>query len=372
MAGPRVQLRIGIVGLGGISGQYARRLHANPRVRLVGGYDLNATRRDEFSQRFNARAFPSQEELFAQVDAVCVCTWAGAHVLIAQEALRADKPVMVEKPPGTSAAEVRGLIETAAAQQQILTWMFQYRAMHRGLQAWLEEYQDRLGELQFVRGVWIRRVGGERPEWLRVGRPEPAGQGSLADLGAHLIDFAWSHMGRPMPKVALPWADSLTAAGRLDLATPEVETHAANTYHFIPSPSGRVPRLEVRTAFGANFPRDEFAEVIFQGTDAGVHIPFMTTQRNRARFRPVITSTSQRGLQETIILHGPLPLTTVEAHGYVLDRFVDACRGEGDPLVPADDGYWVQVLIDMFYAGAAEGEPVVLDADGTPMRLAVF
>ena len=111
--------------------------------------------------------------------------------------------------------------------------------------------------------------------------------------------------------------------------------------------------------------------MIFQGTDAGVHIPFMTTQRNRARFRPVITSTSQRGLQETIILHGPLPLTTVEAHGYVLDRFVDACLGEGEPLVPAEDGLGVQVLIDMFYAGAAEGEPVVLAADGTPIRLPV-
>jgi predicted dehydrogenase len=373
MARQRAQLPVGIVGLGQISSQYASRIRANRRARLVGGFDLDAGRREEFAGRFNTQAFSSLEDLLARVEAVCVCTWPGAHVQVAEAALRAGKAVIAEKPPGTNALEVRSLLETASAQQSLLTWMFQYRAMHRGLQGWLEEFGERLGELLYVRAVWIRRVGGEeeRPEWPRVGRPDPLGQGSLADLGAHLLDFAWCHMGRPNPKVALPWADSLIAPTKGMTERLEAETHAATTYHFRPGITGRVPRLEIRTAFAANFARLELAEVIFQGTRAGIQIPLMTTPANPKRYRPVITSTSARGIQSSLRLDGPLPIPTVEAHGLVLDRFVDACRGDGDPLVPAEDGYGVQVLIDMFYVGAEQGEPVILAADGSPVRLPV-
>ncbi|HEY1186238.1 MAG TPA: Gfo/Idh/MocA family oxidoreductase, partial [Gemmata sp.] len=130
----------------------------------------------------------------ADVDAVVVATINDALAAVTLAAVRAGKPVLVEKPAGRSAPELRPVAAAARAAGVAVRVGFNHRFHPALLKA--RELVDggAVGPLMFVRGRYGHggRVGYDR-EWRAD--PALAGGGELLDQGVHLIDLTRWFLG---------------------------------------------------------------------------------------------------------------------------------------------------------------------------------
>lgn len=118
--------RIGIVGLGKIAhDQHMPVIEADPDFELVAVSSQRAV-----SPPGVRHSFTDWRQLIAEpdVDAVSICTPPSVRHIIAREALRAGKHVMLEKPPAATLSELADLEEEARRAGRVLfaTWHSQY------------------------------------------------------------------------------------------------------------------------------------------------------------------------------------------------------------------------------------------------------
>ncbi len=105
-------LRVGVIGAGVWGRNHVRTLATMAGVELAGVCDLSAAVRDR-----TVRAFPgvfvtdSVDLLLDRVDAVVVATTARTHAALGLQALKAGKPVLIEKPFALTGADALALAE---------------------------------------------------------------------------------------------------------------------------------------------------------------------------------------------------------------------------------------------------------------------
>jgi predicted dehydrogenase len=190
-------LRWGILGTGGIAQTFAEdlQLTASGVIGAVGSRSQDSA--DRFADRFGIEArHPSYESLVADpaVDVIYVATPHPFHRENAILALRAGKPVLVEKPFAMNAPEAAEIVAVAReenlfAMEAMWTRFLPHIALVRG---WLAA--GALGELVTVtadHGQWFP----EDPEF-RLFAPELGG-GALLDLGIYPVSFASMILGTP-------------------------------------------------------------------------------------------------------------------------------------------------------------------------------
>jgi predicted dehydrogenase len=190
-------LRWGILGTGGIAQTFAEDLQLTDSwvIGAVGSRSQDSA--DRFADRFGTRArHPSYESLVADpaVDAIYVATPHPFHRENAILALRAGKPVLVEKPFAMNATEAAEIVAVAReeklfAMEAMWTRFLPHIALIR---EWLAA--GALGELVTVtadHGQWFP----EDPEF-RLFAPELGG-GALLDLGIYPVSFASMILGTP-------------------------------------------------------------------------------------------------------------------------------------------------------------------------------
>jgi D-galactose 1-dehydrogenase len=117
---------IGIIGLGKIAqDQHIPVIRANPDFRLLAVSSQRGLTLDDVPH-----AFTSHDDLLklADLDAVAVCTPPQVRHVIAREALRAGKHVLLEKPPAATLSELEDLRRIADEAGRVLftTWHSQY------------------------------------------------------------------------------------------------------------------------------------------------------------------------------------------------------------------------------------------------------
>jgi scyllo-inositol 2-dehydrogenase (NADP+) len=128
------------------------------------------------------------------VDLVIVNTPNRLHAPMAEQALRAGRHVLVEKPFAVSSAEADSLIQTARAVGRVLS-VFQNRRFDGDFLTLRQLIESgRLGEIIDFEARF-ERYSPVRPERWKE-RDEP-GAGILHDLGSHLIDQALVLFGLP-------------------------------------------------------------------------------------------------------------------------------------------------------------------------------
>jgi predicted dehydrogenase len=116
-------VRIAFVGCGMVSEAHASAIRESPRAGLAGVFDPDESVADRRSEAWSCRRFSSFESLIESpdVDAVFVLSPPRFHVDQSLRALASGKHVLVEKPVGTTVAEVRRL--RAAARRSGLICM---------------------------------------------------------------------------------------------------------------------------------------------------------------------------------------------------------------------------------------------------------
>jgi predicted dehydrogenase len=199
----RGRLRWGILGTGGIAHAFVSdlRLTDSGVVGAVGSRSQGSA--DRFADQFGiVTRHPSYAGLVADpdVDVVYVATPHPMHRANAILALRAGKPVLVEKPFAMNAAEAREIVTMARenalfAMEAMWTRFLPHIAVIRD---WLAD--GALGEVVTVtadHGQWFA----EDP-LFRLFAPELGG-GALLDLGVYPVSFASMILGTPSRIVSI-------------------------------------------------------------------------------------------------------------------------------------------------------------------------
>lgn len=183
-------LRWGVLGPGGIARTFTQAVHEGTRSRVVAVGSRSAERATDFAARHGVeRSHGSYGDLVADpdVDAVYVATPHSEHHEHALLALRAGKPVLVEKAFTRNLTETEEVFHVAesvgrlAAEAMWSRYLPQYDIVRRTVAA------GTLGEVVAVEADHGQLLWPDGPQ--RLSDPALAG-GALLDLGVYPVSFA--------------------------------------------------------------------------------------------------------------------------------------------------------------------------------------
>src|SRR4051812_31674009 len=106
-------VRIGVIGAGGLGYHHVRILRDVPGATLVGFHESRTERAAEVSKELGVPAFDRLEELLDAVDAATVVVPTSAHFAVAKSALTRGKHLLIEKPIAATLAEADELLAVA-------------------------------------------------------------------------------------------------------------------------------------------------------------------------------------------------------------------------------------------------------------------
>ncbi|MBQ6715192.1 MAG: Gfo/Idh/MocA family oxidoreductase, partial [Clostridia bacterium] len=122
-------LRVGIIGLGGISRVHIANLLKMENAKIVAVCDINEDRLSAAVEKTGAEGYADWHELVKRndIDIVHILTPHYLHAPMSIEALKAGKHVLTEKPMATTLDDAKKMIETAESAKGTLNVIFQNR-----------------------------------------------------------------------------------------------------------------------------------------------------------------------------------------------------------------------------------------------------
>ena len=191
-------LKVGLVGIGGISRRHMVGWHASPHAQLIAGADVNEEALKTWSQTHGI-ATSSFEEMLENpaIDIIDICTPNMYHTPLALAALRAGKHVICEKPLAPTPEEIRKLIAArdASGKELMTAQHFRFAGASQALKREIEA--GALGDIYHARG-WMLRRNAFLPTPTFVYKKN-AGGGACIDIGVHILDLTLWLMGNPKP-----------------------------------------------------------------------------------------------------------------------------------------------------------------------------
>jgi len=352
------KLKIGIIGVGGISEVHIAGYLADERCELYAFCDINEKTLKAKGEKYGiTRLFTDKDEMLAacpEIDAVSVCTWNSAHAECSIAALNAGKNVLCEKPMAMNTEQALAMEKAAKDNNKLLMIGF-VRRFGTDCDV-VKEFVDKgdFGDIYYAKASYLRRCGAPSG-WF--GDKARSGGGPMIDLGVHVIDLARYIAGGPKPvSVFGATFHKLGDRGHVKLQTTwisadmkrdafDVEDFAAAMIRF---DNGMV--LNVETSFSLNI-KKETATVELFGTKAG------------AVLDPEVEIFSEN--------HGYLTNLTFNANTTFGD-LADVFKRETshfltcilDPSVecrnPAKDGVLLMQILDAIYESARTGHEVTI------------
>jgi predicted dehydrogenase len=191
------QLRIGLVGCGGIARSHLRAYRDHPGAELVGVFDIVAERAEAYAAEYDTTAYGTLTELTDQApDLVSVATPPGTHTDVVLALLEAGCSVLLEKPPTTTLADMDLLAAAESASAGSVYVVFQHRHGSGARRAHRLLTSGMLGtpQLAVCETLWYRPDSYFLPDW----RGNWAGEGGGPALGhgIHQIDLLLHLMGQ--------------------------------------------------------------------------------------------------------------------------------------------------------------------------------
>jgi len=138
-----------------------------------------------FAERHGPLFVPDWRELVTceEVDAVAVVTPPALNREICLAAVRAGKPLLIEKPLALTVADAQEMVR--AAREAGITLMTAQTLRFTPVLARLRDRLPDVGTLEYL----FLTMRAERPPHRWLGDPGPAGGGVLLEIGIHLLDL---------------------------------------------------------------------------------------------------------------------------------------------------------------------------------------
>ena len=327
------ELRVAILGCGGMAGAHARRFKARDDVQIVALCDivpeqmasLVERRLDDYSP--TPTFFTDAAEMYRQadLDAVAIVTPHTLHYDQAVQALDAGCHVLLEKPMVTRTDHARALAEKVRETGKVLVVC--YNTSFTAPFLYLREAvrNGTYGRLEMVHGYlsqnWKNATAGT---WRHD--PAQSGGGQAYDSGAHLLN-------------SLCWT---------------VESRVAEVFALLDNQDDTV---DINASIAARFASGVMATIAVSGNcpSNGTHMVFVF-DGGRVEIDGWgggwIRVFNGDGEVEDVAL----PDAPVSAN----DNFVESILGRAEPLVTVDNGIIQCELMDAVYESARTGQAVSL------------
>ena len=197
------KLKVGIIGVGGISSVHIAGYKACPDVELYAFCDIDEERLKQKGELHGVtRLFTSAQEMVAlpELDMVSVCTWNSAHASCTITALNAGKHVLCEKPMALNTEEALAMQDAAKKNGKLLMIGFVRRFGNdcRIVKDFIDAGD--FGDIYYAKATYLRR-NGNPGGWF--GDKSRSGGGPLIDLGVHVIDLCRYLMGKSQAGVGI-------------------------------------------------------------------------------------------------------------------------------------------------------------------------
>lgn len=189
------QLNWGIIGCGDVTEVKSGPAFSKvPNSRLVAVMRRDARKAADYAQRHNVPTWYDEADALINdpdVNAIYVATPPGSHAEYAIRAMRAGKPVYVEKPMALNAEECAAMNQVSRETGVPLFVAFYRRALPYFLKVKELIDQHVIGKIRLVtiqlHQQPIAQSGESQPNWRVL--PEVSGGGLFHDLASHQFDF---------------------------------------------------------------------------------------------------------------------------------------------------------------------------------------
>ena len=348
-------LKVGIIGVGGISGVHHSGYTKCPDAELWAICDIKPNVLKEKSKLYSVpkeRCFLDHRDLLKlkEIDAVSICTPNKSHCEITVNALKAGKHVLCEKPIAMNAKEGQKMVDAATKARRILQigLMQRFRSDVNYIKSLVDD--GTLGDIYYARCQAIRRRG--VPSWGVFGQKAENGGGGLIDIGVHAIDFTWYAMGMPRP-VAVSGASYHTIGdtpghwgcfGEWDWKKYTVEDFVYGMVRFANGAT-----MSIECSFIANLDRGREAFHL-AGAKGGAGIDPLNIQ---LELNGHLMDCTPQDIMPVNKLNKP---TILSNHELEIEHFCDCILRKKPTRVPGHEVNWVQKIIDGLYASAKAGK----------------
>ena len=282
---PLRPLRAGVVGIGAFGRHHAAKYALMDGVELVGVADPCIKARRAAMANHGVQVFAEWRDLLGAVDVVSVCSPAMTHAAIVRAFLNAGAHVLVEKPIATRLGEADQLVALALGTGRVLTVGHQERFVFA--RTGLLDYADAPLSVE----CW--RLG----EWTGRGSDVSV----VLDLMIHDLDLV--HRLVPGAVSAIEAAGLTLKSRRMDEVEAQLEFENGTEVRLSASRVANHRRRGMRAIY----------------TDGVIEIDFIAR---------TVRNTTRRHLNP-LVLDDPL--------GESLKAFVDAARGEAEPIVRPEE-----------------------------------
>ena len=350
------KLKIGIIGVGGISECHIASYLNNSDVELYAFCDINKERLQAKGEKYGiTKLYTDVNEMVAlpELDAVSVCTWNAAHKDCTIAALNAGKHVLCEKPMAMNKQEAEEMKAVAEKNGKLL--MIGFVRRHGNDCGTLKEFidADSLGEIYYTKATYLRR-NGNPGGWF--GNKAYSGGGPLIDLGVHVIDLVKYLIGNPKPvsvygatfkklgnRPGIKGAKGYVSATTEMENVCDVEDLATALIRF---DNGAV--LSVEASFCLNIKSNCGTVEVF-GTKGG------------AKFNPELEIYNEmNGYLTNVSFHNNTAMDFNVIFQNEINHFVDCIKGRAECIAPAQDGVELMAILDAVYESARTGHEVIL------------
>ncbi len=352
------KLRIGIVGVGAISGVHIGGYEKYPNAEIVAMADVVEanlkSKGDAHGVPEDAR-FTDYKKMIQtmDLDAVSITTPNFLHAPVAIYCLKAGVHVLCEKPMAMNAVEGQKMCDAA-------------KAGNAKLQIGLHEHfdtdtmfakkvidQGKLGKIYYSRVRAVRRRG--CPSWGVFGQMDKQGGGGLIDIGVHEIDRALYLMGYPKPTRVMGSVyqtignqpDHVGMFGKWDHKTYTVEDFASG---FVKFDNGATMNIEC--SFNVNLDKDE-QSIHIVGDKGGIGTPPLTMQME---MDGVLMDCTPRHVDAML---SPDP-HNLFAHQREIFSFCDNILADKPVHNSGEDALLTQKIIDAIFKSSETGKEVII------------
>ncbi|SEN20064.1 Gfo/Idh/MocA family protein [Lihuaxuella thermophila] len=323
------EVKVGILGAGGIAKVHTAILNKDERVEIVGVADIFEQKAAALANEAgNAKAVSSLEDLFELgVDAVYVTTPNTLHVEPVLKCLENHIHVFSEKPMATSLAEAEQIKEAAAKSKAVynLGMNRRYASVYKRVKEWIAsgEVTPYLANIKMNRGELLN------PAW--TSNPRVTG-GFLYETPFHLMDLSRYLFGE---------VQTVHVEARQNISDSELDTFAI----MLTFESGTIANFVTYAHAGWSFPFESI-EVY------GKYSTIATQELEKVMYAP--------GLNQAAQISDFYQLSIEEKWGYTEeDRlFIDAIVKGTQPPVTAEDGYRSIQLLEAIYESAKTGKTI--------------
>ncbi|WP_229751859.1 Gfo/Idh/MocA family protein [Marinithermofilum abyssi] len=327
--GIMTEIKIGILGAGGIAKVHTSILKKDERVKIVGIADISEERATALASEVgNAKAVRSIEDLFdLGVNAVYVTTPNTLHVEPVLKCLENNIHVFSEKPMATSLAEAEQIKEAAATSKAVynLGMNRRYASVYKRVKELIVsgELTPYLAHIKMNRGELLN------PAW--TSDPQVTG-GFLYETPFHLMDLSRYLFGE---------VQTVYCEARQNISESELDTFAI----MLTFESGTIANFVTYAHAGWSFPFESL-EVY------GKHSTIATQELEKVMVSP--------GLNQTAQINDYYQLAVEDKWGYAEeDRlFIDAVVQGTKPPVTAEDGFRSVQLLEAIYESAKTGKHI--------------